>query len=161
MPLSYGAEYGARKARYPSVLRPNAGRPRSFPKDCLESLSMRIVRIYTDAAGESHFDEIFEKGVEHRVNADFSRLIEAYGLMFKETKAQGGEPALGGWHTAPQRQYVLFLAGKTEIEVSDGEKRILKTGDVLLVEDTTGKGHRNRRLSAEPELWAFVRSAHP
>jgi hypothetical protein len=42
--------------------------------------------------------------------------------------------------------------------VSDGEKRIVRGGDVLLVEDTTGKGHRNRRLRPEPELWAFVRS---
>lgn len=120
---------------------------------------MRIVRIFTDAAGESHFDEITEPGIEFRIHAAFTRVIEAQGLAFKETGRQGDEPALGGWHTAPQRQYVLFLAGETEIEVSDGEKRILRTGDVLLVEDTTGKGHRNRRLSAEPELWAFVRAA--
>jgi hypothetical protein len=119
---------------------------------------MKIVRLYADAAGESHFDELSEPGIEFRVNAAFSRVIDARGLMFKETEAQNGTPALGHWHTAPQRQYVLFLAGKTEIEASDGEKRILKTGDVLLVEDTFGKGHRNRRLSPEPELWAFVRS---
>ena len=119
---------------------------------------MKILRLYADAAGESHFDELSEPGIEFRVNAAFSRVIGAHGLMFKETEAQGGTPALGHWHIAPQRQYVLFLAGKTEIEASDGEKRILKTGDVLLVEDTFGKGHRNRRLSPEPELWAFVRS---
>ncbi len=70
----------------------------------------------------------------------------------------GDEPALGRWHTAPQRQYVMFLAGETEIEVSDGEKRIFKTGDVFLVEDTTGKGHRNRRLRKDGELWAYIRS---
>jgi quercetin dioxygenase-like cupin family protein len=119
---------------------------------------MKIVRLYADKEGESHFDELTEPGIEFRVNAEFSRLIGAHGLMFKETKAQGSEPALGHWHTAPQRQYVLFLAGETEIEASDGDKRILKSGDVLLVEDTFGKGHRNRRLSPKPELWAFVRS---
>ena len=122
---------------------------------------MRIVRIYADAAGKSHFDEITEQGVEFRIHAAFSRVIPAQGLAFKETGQQGDEPALGGWHVAPQRQYVLFLAGKTEIEASDGEKRILQAGDVLLVEDTTGKGHRNRRLSPDPELWAFVRAAQP
>ena len=36
--------------------------------------------------------------------------------------------------------------------------RHVRKGDVLLVEDTHGKGHRNRRLSAEPERWAFVRA---
>jgi quercetin dioxygenase-like cupin family protein len=119
---------------------------------------MKIIRLFADKDGESHFDELTEPGIEFRINAAFTRVIDAYGLAFKETEAQGDAPALGGWHTAPQRQYVLFLAGKTEIEASDGEKRILKTGDVLLVEDTHGKGHRNRRLSPEPELWAFVRS---
>ena len=52
----------------------------------------------------------------------------------------------------------MFLRGETEIEVSDGEKRVFRSGDVFLVEDTTGKGHRNRRLSPEPELWAYARS---
>jgi hypothetical protein len=119
---------------------------------------LKITRIYTDESGETHFDEHQENGVETRNQADYTRAIDAYGLVFKESKPLGDEPALGGWHTAPQRQYVLFMIGETEIEVSDGEKRIVMAGDVLLVEDTTGMGHRNRRLSPEPELWAFVRS---
>jgi hypothetical protein len=119
---------------------------------------LKITRIYSDKSGETHFDEHEENGVETRNYADYTRAIDAYGLIFKESKPLGDEPAHGGWHTAPQRQYVLFMIGETEIEVSDGEKRIVRAGDVLLVEDTTGKGHRNRRLSPEPELWAFVRS---
>ncbi|MDA0663355.1 MAG: hypothetical protein O3B08_11040 [Proteobacteria bacterium] len=119
---------------------------------------MKITRIYTDESGETHFDEHDEPGIEFRSNAGYSRVIDAYGLAFRETEPLGDRPALGDWHTAPQRQYVMFLRGETEIEVSDGEKRIFRTGDVFLVEDTTGKGHRNRRLSPEPELWAFARS---
>jgi hypothetical protein len=119
---------------------------------------MKIIRIYTDKSGASHFDEHEENGVEMRNKAEYTRAIDAYGLVFKESKPLGDEPVLGGWHTAPQRQYVLFMIGETEIEVSDGEKRIVKSGDVLMVEDTTGKGHRNRRLTRDPELWAFVRS---
>jgi len=119
---------------------------------------MRITRIYTDNSGETHFDEHEEPGVEFRGGGAFTRTIEAYGLHFRETGPMGGEPALGDWHTAPQRQYVMFLRGATEIEVSDGEKRIFRTGDVFLVEDLTGKGHRNRRLSPEPEIWAYARA---
>ena len=99
---------------------------------------MKITRIYTDESGESHFDEYEENGVETRNNAEYTRAIDAYGLVFKERKPLGDEPVLGGWPTAPQR--------------------IVRAGDVLLVEDTTGKGHRNRRLSPDPEFWAFVRS---
>lgn len=119
---------------------------------------LKIIRIYTDDDGESHFDEHEEACDEHRNNADFSRVIDAYGLAFRETGPVDDAGPVGPWHPAPQRQYVLFIRGETEIEVTDGEKRILRSGDVLLVEDLVGKGHRNRRLSPEPELWAFVRA---
>lgn len=119
---------------------------------------MKITRIYTDAEGETHFDEVDEPLVEFRSNAEYTRSIDAYGLMFRTTEPLGDDSPLGDWHTAPQRQYVMFLKGETEVEVSDGEKRHFKSGDVFLVEDTTGKGHRNLRLHKAPELWAFARS---
>ena len=119
----------------------------------------QITRIYTTEDGETHFDDLTEDGVEFRNHASYSRAFEAYGLAFRETGAQAeDEPDLGAWHVAPRRQYVLFMKGRTEIEVSDGEKRVLSSGDVLLVKDTFGKGHRNRRLSRQPQLWAFVRA---
>lgn len=119
---------------------------------------MMITRIYTDDQGETHFDEIEEPDVEFRGGGAYTRQIDTYGVAFRRTEPMGDEPALGDWHTAPQRQYILFLQGETAIEVSDGEKRTFRTGDVFLVEDTTGKGHRNRRLFRAPELWAQVRS---
>jgi hypothetical protein len=36
-----------------------------------------------------------------------------------------------------------------EIEVSDGEVRRFGPGKLLFVDRTTGKGYRNRRLSAD------------
>jgi quercetin dioxygenase-like cupin family protein len=119
---------------------------------------MKIARIYTDDFGETHFDEHEEAGVEFRNNAAYSREIGAYGLVYRETEPLGDRPALGDWHVAPCRQYVHFLRGETEIEVSDGEKRVFRAGDMFLVEDTTGKGHRNLRLHPNPELWVFVRA---
>ena len=119
---------------------------------------MKISRIDTDAEGETHFDEIEEPEIEFRSNAKYTRAIDAYGVMFRTTEPLGDNPPLGEWHTAPQRQYVMFLKGDTEIEVSDGEKRRFKSGDTFLVEDTSGKGHRNLRFHKEPELWAFARS---
>ena len=102
---------------------------------------------------------MIEDGIEFRNHVSYSLAIGAYGLAFRETGVQReDEPDLGDWHVAPRRQYVLFMKGRTQIEVSDGEKRLLSSGAVLLVEDTFGKGHRNRRLSCEPQLWAFVRA---
>jgi hypothetical protein len=34
-----------------------------------------------------------------------------------------------------------------EIEIGDGTKRIFNTGDIVLVEDTTGQGHVTRAAS--------------
>ena len=118
---------------------------------------MKITRIYTDSDGETHFDDIEEKGVDDRGLAHYSRLIESTGIIFRDTDGLESGNFTGDWHTAPRRQYVIYLEGKTEIEVSDGERRLLKTGDVLLVEDTTGKGHRNHTIDDRPKRAVFVR----
>jgi hypothetical protein len=36
------------------------------------------------------------------------------------------------------------MAGVLEIEVSDGEVRVFRPGDMILVEDTSGRGHISR-----------------
>ncbi len=57
-------------------------------------------------------------------------------------------PALDRWHTAPARQFVITLSGVTEIEASDGQVRRFGPGEILRVEDTSGKGHRTRYKGA-------------
>lgn len=51
------------------------------------------------------------------------------------------------WHNPPCKQYIIMLHGSMEIEISDGARRIFHPGDVLLAEDTTGKGHITRAAS--------------
>ena len=38
-----------------------------------------------------------------------------------------------------QKQFIVNLDGDVEIEVSCGEKRVIRAGEVFFVEDTTGK----------------------
>ena len=45
------------------------------------------------------------------------------------------------WHNPPQRLLVLWLSGEVEFETSDGEICRLPAGNVVLAEDTSGKGH--------------------
>jgi hypothetical protein len=40
--------------------------------------------------------------------------------------------------------FLLWLTGEVEFETSDGDIRRLPAGSVVLVEDTTGKGHITR-----------------
>lgn len=48
-----------------------------------------------------------------------------------------------GWHNVPERTLVLTVGGSGEMETGDGQKIDLKPGTMVLIEDTTGDGHRS------------------
>jgi hypothetical protein len=50
----------------------------------------------------------------------------------------------------------VYLSGEGEIEASDGTVRPLRPGTVLLVDDTTGKGHMTRVTGTEEMLVVIV-----
>ena len=49
-------------------------------------------------------------------------------------------------HPSPRRQLFATLAGDYEVTASDGTIRRFSAGSLLLLEDTTGKGHSTRIL---------------
>jgi hypothetical protein len=50
-------------------------------------------------------------------------------------------------HAAPQRQLGIILSGEMEIEISGGDTRRFRPGDIFLADDTTGSGHITRVLT--------------
>jgi hypothetical protein len=48
------------------------------------------------------------------------------------------------------------LTGSVEIETGDGTKRVLGPGDILLAEDTTGRGHISRAVRGAPRTSRFI-----
>ncbi len=58
-----------------------------------------------------------------------------------------------------RRQFFTVLNGMLEVEVGDGEVRQLVPGDVVLLEDMTGRGHRTTNLAAE-ETFVFISQLH-
>ncbi len=114
--------------------------------------TMRIVRLYTGADNKSHFEDL-EIPMKDAGKVGFlSERIKATGVVFRET---GGDYDYD-FHTAPRRQYVVNLEGEVEIEVGDGTRRILRTGDILLAEDTTGQGHISRAVAGKPRKSLFI-----
>ncbi|HLP64687.1 hypothetical protein [Flavobacterium sp.] len=81
-----------------------------------------------------------------------SDLQEAVGIVFRKVKPDYDYD----FHTAPNRQYIILQDGSIEIETSLGLKRTFESGDILLVEDTTGKGHRTRNLKKAIRSSIFV-----
>jgi hypothetical protein len=60
------------------------------------------------------------------------------------------------WHPAPRRQYIVNLDAGVKITASDGESRVIGTGEVILVEDTTGKGHLSQHVEGKIRHSIFV-----
>ncbi|MCK5680990.1 DUF861 domain-containing protein [bacterium] len=113
---------------------------------------MQIYRIYTDTSGETHF-ATFEIELEDAgAIGMLSKLEPASGVIFRETAADYNYQ----WHNAPRRQYVVILEGRVDFTVSDGECRRFGPGDIVLLEDVSGKGHCSRAVNCERRKSIFV-----
>jgi hypothetical protein len=117
-----------------------------------EGHHMKVTRVYTGADGKSHFEDV-EIPLKDGGKAGFmSELMKATGVVFRETDGSYNFD----FHNAPRRQYVVNLEGEVEIEVGDGTKRLLRSGDILLAEDTTGQGHISRAVGGKPRKSLFI-----
>jgi quercetin dioxygenase-like cupin family protein len=104
---------------------------------------MKITRLYTGTDGQSHFEEI---------EVEIEKMLTAQGIIFRHAPPD----QLQDWHPAPRRQYVITLSGQGEIEISDGTKRRFGPGDVMLADDTTGRGHITRVVGNQPRLYVMI-----
>ncbi|MDD4385577.1 MAG: hypothetical protein PHD06_10430 [Bacteroidales bacterium] len=103
---------------------------------------IKITKVYSDKNGESNFEDI-EIPLKNDGEIGFlSDKIPVKELIFRKVKSRYDYD----FHNAPQKQYIILLDGEIEIETSLGEKRAFKGGDILLLEDTQGKGHKTRNL---------------
>ena len=55
-------------------------------------------------------------------------------MIFRETPADYNY----SWHNAPRRQFIVNINADVEITVSDGETKVIRQGEVMFLEDTTG-----------------------
>lgn len=113
---------------------------------------MRIVRIYADGEGESHYQDMEIPLEGSGPLGRTSQALPVTGMILREN-----DPGYDyDWHPAPRRQYIAMLEGLVEIRVSDGEVRNFAPGDIVLVEDTWGKGHKSRSPDGAPRRSIFL-----
>lgn len=113
---------------------------------------MRIHNLYTDEAGESHFRDIEVEWVSETDSGNFSERLPAAGIIFRQVMPDYDLD----WHPAPRRQYIVNLDAGVQLTASDGEERVIGAGEVILVEDTTGKGHLSKAVNGELRHCIFV-----
>ena len=113
---------------------------------------MRVTRIYSGDDGESHFEDIEIPLRDLGEIGKLSALVNATGMIFRETDGTYDYD----FHCAPRRQYVINLDAPVEVEIGDGTKRVIAGGEILLAEDTTGRGHRSRAVDGRPRRSLLV-----
>ena len=112
---------------------------------------MKIMRIYTGADNESHFEE---KEINLKFNCDMevSELEPATGVFFRQAPANH----LNDFHPAPRRQYIITLSGEVDIEIGDGNVKHFGKGDIMLADDATGRGHLTRVVGNQPRVYVTI-----
>jgi hypothetical protein len=113
---------------------------------------MIITRLFSDENGNSHFKD-FE--IELSDAGEIGKLSKKYpvkDIIFRETSGTYDYD----FHNAPQKQFIILLDGIIEIETSLGQKREFRSGEILLVEDTEGKGHKTKSVDGNLRRSIFI-----
>ncbi len=121
---------------------------------------LEYTRLYADEDGVSHFEDLeFELSevdfVPPAAPLLMSSPIESTRTVFFAVPA-GWD---GDWHPAPRRQFFVQIAGELELKAGDGNVRRFTSGDVVLLEDTTGGGHVTRVVGDSDARGVFVQLA--
>jgi quercetin dioxygenase-like cupin family protein len=104
-------------------------------------------RVYSDTDGTTHFDTV--KVEQSRMNAapPAAPFYVSADNPSSRYLFYTFEPGwIGDLHPAPHRQFLILLSGKAEVETGDGMIKRFGPGDIVLLEDTVGKGHITRNL---------------
>ncbi len=118
----------------------------------MQDPSIKITRICSDEAGVSYFKDA-------TIPMSLITAVEGTPPLYitqptPATHLFSINP--GNWqgdmHVAPHKQYVIILAGELEITTGKNETRRFKAGDIVLAEDTTGKGHETINPNSEPVI---------
>jgi hypothetical protein len=115
-------------------------------------MGIRVHNLYCDDRGESHWRDVTIEWENEGPEGKISARQFANGIIFRQTQAEHDRP----WHPAPRRQYIINLDAGVELTASDGESRVIGAGEIILVEDTTGKGHLSKSVNHKMRHSIFV-----
>ncbi|MFN8585539.1 MAG: cupin domain-containing protein [Dehalococcoidia bacterium] len=117
----------------------------------------RCLLITSDEAGESHFGDL-ELPLAGDSFAPPAPPLFTSGRVAAERVLFFHAPVgwFGDWHPTPARQFFIALSGDLEVHVSDGEVRHVRGGDIVLLEDLSGRGHTTRVVGDEAACAAVV-----
>jgi len=86
-----------------------------------------LLHIYTDESG-THAEEL-----------KIAKQVDPIPGAQMIVRGEGG--ATPAWHNTPAPQFAVAITGELEVELEGGARRRIRTGDLVFLEDTKGKGH--------------------
>jgi hypothetical protein len=104
-------------------------------------------RIYMDARGETHFDTVAVEQSLAKAAPPAAPFYVSGDMPATRYRFYTFPPGwIGELHPAPARQFLALLSGGVEMETTDGTVRRFGPGDLVLLEDTSGRGHVTRNV---------------
>ena len=122
------------------------------PVTAQERTPIKVTRIYTGDDGKTHAEELEVPLKQGRPTTELSEPVPITSVQFRRNSPD----YFIDWHTAPRRQYVITLAGESDVEIGDGSKIRLYPGHILLAEDLTGQGHISRAIGSDDRISIFL-----
>ena len=112
---------------------------------------MRYLRIYAEDGGASRFEDVELEGtMTHIVNGVPPLLVSGpFGCSEITFVEQPKDASDWEAHVAPRKQWITVISGRAAITTTDGKCREVGPGDIVLVEDTAGRGHLTTPLTTD------------
>src|SRR5512136_795828 len=104
-------------------------------------------RIYTDSKEDTHSDVVTVEQRLARAAPPAAPFYVSEDNPASKYRFYSFEPGwIGELHPAPTRQFLALMSGAVEVETTDGTVRRFGPGDLVLLEDTSGRGHVTRNI---------------
>jgi hypothetical protein len=97
--------------------------------------SARVFRVYATPDGKSHIERV-------PLPAAHNKPLPVASVLMTTI-----EPGVEDWHHAPFKTFTLNLTGNIRAEMADGSSEAIGPGDLVYLEDLTGKGHVTHLLT--------------
>lgn len=106
--------------------------------------TMEVIHVYAGPDGISHVKRVTVTGLPKP-------------LPVTEVRASFVAKGTEDWHVAPSKLFTINTAGDIQGEMGDGTKIPIGKGDLVYLEDATGKGHITRLLTNVSNLFLVVK----
>jgi len=106
--------------------------------------TMEIIHVFAGPDGVSHVKRVTVTGLPKP-------------LPVTEVRASFVAKGIEDWHVAPSKLFTINTAGDIQAETGDGTRIAIGKGDLVYLEDLTGKGHITRLLTDVSNLFLMVK----